>query len=61
MNLLLIFIVLNILNVIIQTYKSLITIKSGKLAAAIWNAIAYGFYTKKKKKKKWEKNKNLKP
>ena len=45
MNLLLIFIVLNILNVIIQTYKSLITIKSGKLAAAIWNAIAYGFYT----------------
>lgn len=45
MKLLLIFIILNILNVVIQTYKSLMTIKAGKLSASIWNAIAYGFYT----------------
>ena len=45
MNLLFVFVVLNIANVIIQTIKSLVTVKSGKVAAAIANAIAYGFYT----------------
>lgn len=44
-NLLVTFIILNILNVVIQTAKSLITIKGNKGQAAIANAIAYGFYT----------------
>ena len=44
-NLLLTFIILNILNVIIQTVKSIATVKCGKTAAAIINAVAYGLYT----------------
>lgn len=44
-KLLLLFIVMNIINVVIQTVKSLATIKCGKIAAAIVNAIAYGLYT----------------
>ena len=45
MKLLVIFIVLNIANVIIQTVKSLVTVKAGKGMASIVNAIAYGLYT----------------
>lgn len=45
MKLLIIFIVFNALNVIIQTVKSLATIKCGKTVAALINAIAYGLYT----------------
>ena len=45
MNLLLLFILMNILNVIIQTVKSLVTVKCGKTTAAVVNAIAYGLYT----------------
>lgn len=44
-ELLIIFIALNIINVIIQTIKSLATVKCGKTAAALVNAIAYGLYT----------------
>ena len=44
-ELLTIFIVLNIVNVIIQTVKSIATIKCGKGMAALVNAIAYGLYT----------------
>lgn len=44
-KLLIIFIALNILNVIIQTIKSLVTVKSGKTVAALVNAGAYGLYT----------------
>lgn len=44
-NLLVTFICLNITNVIIQTAKSLITVKCGKTPAAIANAIAFGLYT----------------
>lgn len=44
-NLLITFILLNIANVIIQTAKSIITIKCGKTAAALANAVAYGLYT----------------
>ena len=44
-ELLIIFIVLNIVNVIIQTVKSLATVKCGKTVAAIVNAVAYGLYT----------------
>ena len=39
------FIVFNILNVVIQTVKSIATIKCGKTMAALINAIAYGLYT----------------
>lgn len=42
---LLVFIVLNILNVVIQTIKSIATIKCGATSAAIVNALAYGLYT----------------
>lgn len=44
-KLLLVFIVLNIANVIIQTVKSIATVKCGKASAAIINAVAYGLYT----------------
>ncbi|MDE6284294.1 MAG: hypothetical protein K2M17_00935 [Bacilli bacterium] len=44
-NLLVTFILLNIVNVIVQTAKSIITVKGGKGTAAITNALAYGFYT----------------
>lgn len=44
-KLLLVFIVLNIANVIIQTVKSIATVKCGKTVAAIINAVAYGLYT----------------
>lgn len=40
-----IFVILNVLNVIIQTVKSIATIKCGKTTAAITNAVAYGLYT----------------
>ena len=39
------FIFFNILNVVIQTAKSIITIKCNKWVAAIVNAVAYGLYT----------------
>lgn len=45
MKLLVIFIVLNVVNVIIQTVKSIATIKCGKTMASIVNAIAYALYT----------------
>lgn len=45
MKLLTIFIIASIINVVIQTVKSIATIKCGKMASAIINAIAYGFYT----------------
>lgn len=44
-KLLIIFIILNITNVIIQTIKSLVTVKCGKTVAALINAAAYGLYT----------------
>lgn len=44
-SLLITFIILTIVNVIIQTVKSIATIKCGKASAAIINAVAYGLYT----------------
>lgn len=44
-NLLVVFIILNIFNVIIQTAKSICTVKCGKAIAATVNAVAYGLYT----------------
>ena len=40
-----VFIVLNIANVIIQTIKSIATVKWGAWGAAITNALAYALYT----------------
>ena len=45
MKLLIIFIILNICNVILQTVKSICTVKCGKTVAAIVNAVAFGLYT----------------
>ena len=45
MNLLILFIVLSVVNVILQTFKSLATVKCGKVGAALVNATAYGLYT----------------
>lgn len=39
------FAICTIVNVILSTLKSLIMIKGSKLAAAVANAITYGFYT----------------
>lgn len=39
------FVILTIVNVIIQTVKSIATIKCGKASAAVINAVAYGLYT----------------
>lgn len=44
-KLLIIFIILNVVNVVIQTVKSIATIKCGKWGAALVNALAYGLYT----------------
>ena len=44
-KLLITFIILNIVNVIIQTVKSIATVKCGKGVASIINAVAYGLYT----------------
>ena len=44
-KLLILFIVLNIVNVIMQTVKSIATVKCNKVVAAIVNAVAYGLYT----------------
>lgn len=45
MKLLIIFIIANFINVVIQTIKSIATIKCNKYIASLVNAIAYGFYT----------------
>ena len=45
MKLLIIFIILNSFNVILQTVKSICTVKCGKTVAAIVNAVAFGLYT----------------
>ena len=44
-NLFWIFVVLNVVNVVIQTVKSIATIKCGRVPAAVINAVAYGLYT----------------
>lgn len=45
MKLLIIFSLLTVINVTLQTIKSIATIKCGKSIAALINAIAYGLYT----------------
>lgn len=39
------FVVLNFINVLVNTARSLCTIKGGKWIASIMNAICYGYYT----------------
>ena len=39
------YIIFNIINVITQTIKSIVTIKCNKYVAAVVNAVAYGLYT----------------
>lgn len=45
MNVILLFAILTIVNVIIQTVRSIATIKCGKGVASLVNAVAYGLYT----------------
>lgn len=40
-----VFIVLNVINVVIQTVKSIVTINGTKMSAAVINAITYAIYT----------------
>lgn len=41
----LLFIILQLVNVILSTIKSICTIKCGKFIAALMNAVYFGFYT----------------
>lgn len=45
MNALLLFIICTIVNVVLNTMKSIITVNGGKTAAAAINAVCFGFYT----------------
>lgn len=45
MNAILLFIICTAVNVVLSTIKSLATVNGGKIAAAFWNAVTYGFYT----------------
>ena len=40
-----IFVILNFINVLVNTSRSLLTIKGGKWIASIMNAVCYGYYT----------------
>ena len=40
-----IFVVLNFINVLVNTARSLLTIKGGKWIASVMNAVCYGYYT----------------
>ena len=41
----LIFIICTLANVVISSIKSVMTIKGGKVSAALWNALSFGLYT----------------
>lgn len=45
MNTFLLFVICTFANVILSTIKSLMTIKGGKVKAAIWNALSFGLYS----------------
>lgn len=45
MNLFIIFVLLSIVNVILNTLKATITVKGGKMAAAVINAVTFFVYT----------------
>ena len=41
----LLFIICTFANVVLSTIKSVMTIKGGKMSAAIWNALSFGLYS----------------
>lgn len=45
MNIIVVFTILQLINVILSTIKSVITVKGGKITASISSAIYFGFYT----------------
>lgn len=45
MKMLIIFALCTLLNVILATIKSVMTIKGTKISAAIWNALSFGLYS----------------
>lgn len=45
MSAIFLFTICTIVNVLLSTCRSLLTVKGGKLAAALMNCITYGFYT----------------
>lgn len=45
MNFIILFIICQVVNVVLNTMKSIITVKGGKFSAAIINALTFGFYT----------------
>jgi len=45
MKMLLIFALCTLLNVVLATIKSVMTIKGTKISAAIWNALSFGLYS----------------
>ena len=45
MNIIVLFLFLQLLNVILSTIRSVVTIKGTRIAASIVNAVYYGFYT----------------
>ena len=45
MRIIIIFTILQLVNVILSTIRSVLTVKSGKLVASISSAIYFGFYT----------------
>lgn len=44
MNFLILFIITNAINVVISTWKSIVTVSGSKASAAFWNALGYGYY-----------------
>ena len=47
MKIIILFIILQFINVLLQTVKSVLTVKGSRLVAAISNAVAYGVYISK--------------
>lgn len=44
MNFLILFIIANAVNVVLSTWKSIVTVNGSKWSAAFWNALGYGYY-----------------
>lgn len=45
MNFLVMFLIVNFVNVLLSTWKSIMTVKGSKLSAAFWNALAFAYYS----------------
>lgn len=44
MNFLILFLITNFINVLISTWKSIVTVNGSKMSAAFWNALGYAYY-----------------